>query len=97
MTVRLMAEAVIHFVLIVPQHRASLHAFSSLLRRYIILSTITLCFGFAIAESFSKKPKVMPTQAQRTRHNIQLEVEAGMEERLEALKSKIRRVEWVTY
>ena len=92
-----MAEAVVHFVIIVPHHRASLHASLSLLRRYIIFSTITLCFGFAIAESFSKKPKIMPTQAQRTRYSIQLEVEAGMEERLEVLKSKIQLVEWVTY
>ena len=45
-----------------------------------------------MAESFSKKPKVMPPRAQRIRYSIQLEVEAGMEERLEALKSKIQRV-----
>ena len=45
-----------------------------------------------MAESFSKKPKLTPTRAQRIRLSIQLEVEAGMEERLEALKSKIQRV-----
>ena len=45
-----------------------------------------------MAESFSKKPKVMPPRAPRIRYSIQLEVEAGMEERLEALKSKIQRV-----
>jgi len=45
-----------------------------------------------MAESFFEKPKVMPTRAQRIRYSIQLEVEAGMEERLEALNSKIQRV-----
>ena len=45
-----------------------------------------------MAESFSKKPKLMPPHAQRIRYSIQLEVEAGMEERLEGLKSKIQRV-----
>ena len=45
-----------------------------------------------MAESFSKKPKLTPTRAQRIRFSIQLEVEVGMEERLEALKSKIQRV-----
>lgn len=45
-----------------------------------------------MAESFSKKPKLMPPRAQRIRCSIQLEVEAGMEHRLEALKSKIQRV-----
>ena len=45
-----------------------------------------------MAESFSKKPKLMPTRPQRIRYSIQLEVEAGMEERLEGLKSKIQRV-----
>ena len=34
----------------------------------------------------------MPPRAQRIRYSIQLEVEAGMELRLEALKSKIQRV-----
>lgn len=34
----------------------------------------------------------MPTRAQRIRYSIQLEVEAGMEQRLEGLKSKIQRV-----
>ena len=43
-----------------------------------------------MAESFSKKPKLIPARAQRIRFSIQLEVEAGMEERLEALKSKIQ-------
>ena len=45
-----------------------------------------------MAESFSKKPKLMPPRAQRIRYSIQLEVEAGMEERLEGLKAKIQRV-----
>ena len=45
-----------------------------------------------MAESFSKKPKLMPTRAPRIRYSIQLEVEAGMEGRLEGLKSKIQRV-----
>ena len=38
-----------------------------------------------MAESFSKKPKLMPTRAQRIRYSIQLEVKAGMEEHLEEL------------
>lgn len=45
-----------------------------------------------MAESFSKKPKLMPPRAQRIRYSIQLEVEAGMEERLQGLKAKIQRV-----
>lgn len=45
-----------------------------------------------MAELFSKKPKVMPPRAQQIRYSIQLEVEAGMEERLEGLKS---RIQWV--
>ena len=45
-----------------------------------------------MAEFFSKNPKLMPTRAQRIRFSIQLEVEARMEERLEALKSKIQQV-----
>ena len=45
-----------------------------------------------MAESFSKKPKLMPPRAQRIRYSIQLEVEAGMESRLEELKSKVQRV-----
>jgi len=32
------------------------------------------CFGFSMAESFSKKPKLMPPCAQRIRYSIQLEV-----------------------
>ena len=48
-----------------------------------------------MAESFSKKPKVMPPRAQRIRYSIQLDVEAGMEERLEGLKSRIQRVKSV--
>jgi len=43
-------------------------------------------------ESFSKKPKLMPPCAQQIRYSIQLEVEAGMEERLERLKCKIQGV-----
>ena len=43
-------------------------------------------------ESFSKKLKLMPSRAQRIRYSIQLDVEAGMKERLEGWKSKIQRV-----
>ena len=45
-----------------------------------------------MAESFSKKPKLIPPRAQRIRYSIQLEVEAGMESRLEELKSKVQRI-----
>ena len=43
-------------------------------------------------ESFSKKPKLMPSRARRIRYSLQLDVEAGMKERLEGWKSKIQRV-----
>ena len=85
-----MAEAVVRCATTSTLFRASLHASSLLLIRYFILLTITLCFGFTMAESFSKKPKLMPTRAQRIRYSIQLEVE--VEERLEGLKSKIQLV-----
>ena len=41
--------------------------------------------------SSTKKPKMMPSHASRVRSTIQLEVESGMEGRLERLKSRIQR------
>ena len=78
------------FVPQLPHLHASLS--SLLLGRYFILSTVTLCFGFSMDESFSKKPKLVPNRAERIRYRMQLDVEAGMEERLEGLKSKIQQV-----
>ena len=41
--------------------------------------------------SSTKKPKMMPSRASRVRCTIQLEVESGMEGRLERLKYRIQR------